>query len=260
MTLFNEFVVGWIVVALILIPIQLFVTAPYGRHMRAGWGPGVPNRVGWFAMEIVSLVVFATLFLAGPSPKSAPMWIFFAFWVAHYANRSLIFPWRVRTAGKTIPLAIVASAVGFNAVNAGLNGYYLGTLASYSTSWLWDLRFIAGAVAFLLGAALNIWADEKLIGLRAGGNSAAYAIPRGGLFEAVSCPNHLGEIVEWFGFALLCWSLPALSFAIWTAANLIPRSLSHQAWYRKTLCRLPPRPGGRHSVPVVTGLRYQSRN
>jgi 3-oxo-5-alpha-steroid 4-dehydrogenase 1 len=233
MSLFSEIICGWMVLAVFLFPIQLFVTAPYGRHARAGWGPSIPNRVGWFAMEIVSLAIFATLFLTGPSNKSAPMWVFFAFWVAHYTNRSLIFPWRVRTTGKTIPLVIVASAISFNAVNAGLNGYYLGSLASYPVSWLWDIRFITGAATFLAGAAMNIWADEKLIALRAGGDASGYAVPRGGLFEFVSCPNHLGEIIEWFGFALMCWNLPALSFAIWTAANLIPRALSHHAWYRR---------------------------
>ena len=237
--LFNEIVLGWIAVAIVLIPIQLFVTAPYGRHVRAGWGPGLSNRVGWFAMEIVSLVVFATLFLCGPTSKSAPMWVFFAFWAAHYINRSLIFPWRVRTAGKTIPLAIVASAICFNAVNAGLNGYYLGSLATYPVIWLWDSRFVAGAMAFLSGAAVNVWADNRLIALRAGDASTGYAVPRGGLFEVVSCPNHLGEIVQWFGFALMCWDLPALSFAIWTAANLIPRSLSHHGGYRKRFSDYP---------------------
>src|SRR5271169_2541699 len=102
MTLFNAIVLGWIALALILFPIQFFVTAPYGRHVRDGWGPRIPNRLGWFAMEIVSLFAFAAFFLGGPTHKSAPMWVFFALWVAHYTNRSLIFPWRVHTAGKAI--------------------------------------------------------------------------------------------------------------------------------------------------------------
>jgi hypothetical protein len=241
MSLFNEIVLSWIALAIVLFPIQLFIAAPYGRHVRAGWGPGVPNRLGWFAMEVVSLVLFATLFLTGPTHKSAPMWIFFAFWVAHYTNRSLIFPWRVRTAGKTIPLAIVASAICFNAVNAGLNGYYLGSLSgTYPLDWLCDIRFAAGALAFLAGATINIWADNKLIALRTGGLLTDYTIPHGGLFEFVSCPNHLGEIVQWGGFALVCWNLPALSFAIWTAANLIPRSLSHHRWYKRNFDNYPP--------------------
>jgi 3-oxo-5-alpha-steroid 4-dehydrogenase 1 len=30
-----------------------------------------------------------------------------------------------------------------------------------------------------------------------------------------------------------------LSFAIWTAANLIPRGVSHHAWYRRTFADYP---------------------
>ena len=211
--------------------------------MHGSWGPRISNRLGWFAMEFVSLVVFGALFLTGPATKTAPMWVFFALWTAHYANRSLIYPWRTRTGGKTIPLAIVASAAGFNVINAGLNGYYLGWLAYCPTNWLADPRFIAGVVLFAAGAAANLWADNRLISLRSA--DTEYAIPRGGLFERVSCPNHLGEIVEWCGFALMCWSLPALSFAIWTAANLIPRALSHHRWYR---ARFADYPAGRSAV------------
>ncbi len=64
-------------------------------------------------------------------------------------------------------------------------------------------------------------------------------VPRGGLFELVSCPNLSGEILQWFGFALMCWNLPALSFAIWTAANLIPRAISHHRWYRTHFADYP---------------------
>jgi 3-oxo-5-alpha-steroid 4-dehydrogenase 1 len=219
-TLFDALVLAWIALAVGLVPLQLMVTAPYGRHTRPGWGPRIPNRLGWFAMEIVSPVVFAALFLSGPTTKSAPMWVFFALWVAHYVHRSLIFPWRMQTHGKTIPLLIVASAAAFNIVNGGLNGY--------PPTWLTDPRFVIGAAVFVAGAIVNIRADHRLIALR---GAADYAIPRGPLFEWVSCPNHLGEIVQWFGFALMCWNLPALSFAIWTAANLLPRSLSHHKWY-----------------------------
>jgi hypothetical protein len=37
----------------------------------------------------------------------------------------------------------------------------------------------------------------------------------------------------------MCWNLPALSFAVWTAANLIPRAISHHAWYRRTFADYP---------------------
>jgi hypothetical protein len=216
----------------------LIVAAPYGRHMREGFGPRIPNRLGWFLMEAVSLALFAALSLGGEAPRSAPMWVFFALWTAHYLNRALIFPWRVRTRGKSIPLVIVAAAMVFNLVNAGLNGRYLGATA-YPENWLFDPRFGAGLAMFLAGAALNLWADGRLIALRDDGDAARYRIPRGGPFELVSCPNHLGEIVEWSGFALMCWNGPALGFAIWTAANLGPRALAHHRWYRRHFADYP---------------------
>lgn len=241
---FQTLVIAWIILGLILVPLQVILTAPYGRHMRSGFGPTIPNRTGWIVMELVSPLAFALFFLGG-SEKTAPMWVLFALWMAHYVHRAVIFPLRTRTRHKTIPLLIVVSAIGFNAVNGGLNGYFLGSLAApYPLGWLTDWRFILGLALFAGGAALNIWSDNRLIGLRAPGQSG-YRIPNGGAFNLVSCPNHLGEIIEWFGFALMCWNLPALSFAIWTFANLVPRALSHHRWYRR---EFPDYPAGRRAV------------
>ncbi len=240
--------IGWTALAVLLAPAQLAVSAPYGRHRRGGWGPGISNRLAWFAMESVSLVLFAALFLNGSAPKSPASWIFFAAWTAHYANRALIYPWRLKTRGRTMPLAVAACAVAFNLVNAGLNGFYLGNVA-YPASWIADWRFICGLTIFLAGAALNIWADNRLIALRADGDAARYRIPRGGAFERVSCPNHLGEIVEWSGFALMCWNGPALAFAVWTAANLGPRALAHHRWYKARFADYPAR--RKALVPLV---------
>ena len=238
-TTLNIVAIVWTLLALAIVPQQLKVTAPYGRHTRSGWGPMISNQLGWCLMELVSLVVFAELFLAGPAEKTAPMWVFFALWCAHYVNRSLIFPWRTHTRGKTMPLAIAGSAAAFNIVNAGLNGLFLGWAgASYPVEWLADPRFILGLAIFLVGAGINLWSDNRLIGLRRSGERG-YVIPRGGLFDRISCPNHFGEIVEWSGFALMCWNLPALSFAIWTAANLIPRAMSHHGWYKRTFADYP---------------------
>jgi len=237
---FQLLLISWIGIALVLFPIQLFVTAPYGRHISNRWGITIPNRLGWVVMEIVSPLVFAYFFLAGPVVKTLPMWIFFGLWVAHYFNRSILFPLRIKSSGKRIPLLIVLSAVGFNLMNGFTNGYYLGSLApSYPVSWLGSPQFILGMLLFFTGAGINLWADEKLISLRKPGESG-YKIPRGGLFNFISCPNHFGEILEWFGFALLTWNLAALGFAIWTAANLIPRAISHHRWYQQHFEDYPP--------------------
>ena len=65
----------------------------------------------------------------------------------------------------------------------------------------------------------------------------------------MSCPNYLGEILEWSGFALAAFSWPALGFALYTAANLGPRALAHQRWYRE---RFPDYPADRRAL--VPGL------
>ncbi len=240
LSLFTNLVWIWIGVALVLVPVQLFITAPYGRH-NAGkkWGPQIDNRLGWILMEIVSPLCFSYFFLTGPVQKSIPMWIIFSLWVAHYLNRSLIFPFRIRTNGKKMPLAIVGSAAFFNLVNGFVNGYGLGHFGfwldaasvPYPEWWLADPRFLGGFLLFAVGAGINAFADERLMRLRKPGETG-YKVPNGWLFRFISCPNHFGEILEWTGFAILCWSLPALSFAIWTAANLIPRAISHHKWYR----------------------------
>eukprot|EP01035_Chromulina_nebulosa_P019175 gene19175-25020_t len=52
------------------------------------------------------------------------------------------------------------------------------------------------------------------------------------MFKYVSCANYTGEIIEWFGYALANWSLPALAFAIYTFSNTAPRAHKHHLWYK----------------------------
>lgn len=236
---FNTLLYIWIALALLLLPVQIFITAPYGRHASSKWGPQIDNRLGWIIMEIVSPAAFALLFLLGSNPKSTPMWIFFFAYVLHYLNRSLIFPLRIRTNGKKMPLFIIFSAISFNLVNGSTNGYWLGSLgAPYPEDWLHDPRFIIGLGLFISGAFINIQSDNILLRLRKPGETG-YKIPQGGLFRFISCPNHFGEIIEWAGFALMCWNLPALGFAVWTAANLIPRAIAHHKWYQQRFDNYP---------------------
>ena len=167
------------------------------------------------------------------------MWFFFSLWILHYINRSIIYPFRTKTTGKQIPVLIVLFAIIFNSVNGWSNGYYLGALGPvYSIDWFYSPPFIIGSILFFSGAIINIKTDNYLLQLRKPGDKE-YAIPKGGLFKYISCPNHFGEILEWLGFAVLCWNIAAAGFAIWTAANLIPRAMSHHKWYLKNFEKYP---------------------
>lgn len=231
----------WIAVAIIIFPVVLRIVAPYGRHTTKNWGMLIDNRVGWILMELPALLVFAGFYLWGSGSHPAITWVFFGSWMIHYVNRTLIFPFRLRTKGKKMPLAIVFMALGFNFVNGFINGYYLGTLATaeqYPLSYLYDVRFIGGILLFCFGMLINWQADNILIHLRKPGGTG-YVIPQKGFFKLVSCPNHFGEIIEWSGFALMTWCFPALAFALWTLVNLLPRALQHHKWYKETFKDYP---------------------
>jgi 3-oxo-5-alpha-steroid 4-dehydrogenase 1 len=229
---------AFLAAALVTAPVLLLVSAPYGRHARRGWGPVVSARLGWFLMELPSPVIFGALVLAGP--RDAATWVLFALWEVHYLHRALVWPLRLRGQRRPMPVLVMVMAITFNAFNAGLNGAWLGGLGpGYPAAWLHDPRFLAGVALFVAGYAVNQHSDRILLGLRPPG-ATGYTVPRGGLFRWVSCPNYLGELMEWSGFALAAWSPPALAFALWTAANLVPRALSHHRWYRQTFPDYPP--------------------
>jgi protein-S-isoprenylcysteine O-methyltransferase Ste14 len=224
--------------AALVAPALLFVAAPYGRHARPGFGPSVSARRGWILMEAPSPVGLLLLCLVGDRRDPAAL-VLLGLWELHYLHRAFVFPLR-RRGGRPIPLLIVALGFAFNCLNAYLNGRWLFHFApGYSAAWLLDPRFLAGAALFLAGFAVNFQADEALRRLRLAGDGG-YAIPRGGLFRFVTSPNYLGEIVEWCGWALAAWSLPGLTFALFTAANLAPRALTHHRWYRANFPDYPP--------------------
>ena len=100
------------------------------------------------------------------------------------------------------------------------------------------LLFIVGIGLFAIGMTININSDNNLFSLREDG-STGYKIPRGGLFDKVSCPNYLGEITEWLGFAIATWSLAGFTFAIWTFCNLAPRAFTHHRWYKEEFADYP---------------------
>jgi steroid 5-alpha reductase family enzyme len=124
------------------------------------------------------------------------------------------------------------SAILFNIINGFSFGYYFTHFGNYTNAWLGDPRFITGFGIFLIGLIMNWKADNILINLRTP-TETSYKIPNGWLFNKVSCANLFGELIEWCGFAILCWNLPAFTFFIWTAANLIPRALAHHKWYKE---------------------------
>ena len=228
----------WLTLAVIVFLILIFVKAPYGRHKTKGWGVEISAKKGWIIMESIPAVLLTVILAIGHN-RGLVVLFFWAIWTGHYVNRAWAWPNRAKLEQKLMPLSVVILAVIFNTVNCLINGIWLFDLSEgYGLSWLTDPRFIFGVVIFFLGMILNIKSDDILFSLRDDG-STGYKIPRGGLFEKVSSPNYLGEIIEWIGFAIATWSLAGFTFAIWTFCNLAPRAFAHHRWYKEEFFDYP---------------------
>lgn len=235
---------AWLLGAMALLALVVFVSllvrpAPYGRHGAGkAWGPTLSSRLAWVLMESPSVVTFGAAYLCAPRPIDAVLAAFFVMWQAHYVHRAFLFPWRLRRA-TPMPLFVCALGAVFTGLNGWLNGRGITALhAPYGDAWLRDPRFVLGVALFVAGSFINRHADRVLLRLRRPGETD-YKIPRGGLFRWLSCPNYLGEIVEWCGWAVATWSLPGAVFVVWTAANLVPRALAHHRWYRAQFADYP---------------------
>ncbi|XP_015473733.1 3-oxo-5-alpha-steroid 4-dehydrogenase 1 isoform X3 [Parus major] len=173
-----------------------FIPMPYGRYSSRRFGCLVPARPAWALQELPSLLVPLGLAACGGAVAAArPNCVLLGCFLLHYAHRALIFPLLIRE-GKPTPFFTFVLALLFCAFNGYLQGRSLTTYAIYPAGWLGDSRFITG-----------------------------------GMFEYVSGANFFGEILEWFGFALACYTIESLAFALCTLFILGSRARQHHKWY-----------------------------
>ena len=222
----------WLALALPIAVSLCFINAPYGRHNQGTWGPLISARSGWLLMESPAVIVPAGAFVWVRGWESPVMLVFFLIWQAHYVHRAWIYPFRLPSTSSPMPVLLMLMGLAFNLINGSLQGAWLFIHPTIdSSAWLGNWRFVTGSMVFGIGLVINMDSCNRLLRLRKE-NPGEYSIPGGGIFRWVSCPNYLGEIVEWIGWALLTWSPAGLAFAAWTMANLVPRARAHHQWYR----------------------------
>ncbi|KAK9541765.1 hypothetical protein VZT92_001785 [Zoarces viviparus] len=203
----------------------------YGRHM--GLPPPartVPARLAWFLQEMPALLMPLLLTLTRHKPSSTGKYLLLGTFCLHYFQRTFVYS--LLTRGNPFPLGVMLPAGFFCSLNGLLQGHYLLHCAQLDNEWSADYRYKSGLLLFYIGMAINVHSDYILRNLRKPGD-VVYKIPTGGLFEYVSGANYLGEIVEWFGYAVATWSLPALSFAVFSLCFIGPRAYHHHRFYQE---------------------------
>ena len=224
---------GMFVLAVVVFIALFFLKAGYGYLSTSNWGPKINNRIAWVIMEspaFVFLLLYVIDFLhsgADTGNDRTVLLIMAGFFLVHYFQRAFIFPMLMRGKGE-MPLVIMAMGMVFN----GLNSYFIGgwlfeyaPAGKYTAEWLASPQFIIGGLVFLTGMLINLDSDHVIRHLRKPGDTKHY-IPKKGLYKYVTSANYFGELTEWVGYAILTWSPAGLLFAVWTFANLAPRSKS----------------------------------
>lgn len=228
---FSIITIVWALGALPTLVAGLSRWDPVGRLAESTRSHGINGQFAWFLFELPALITFPVIYwLSGNTHLVGNIVV--VLWLAHYVHRSLIWCWFIPKRDTTVSWTMCFSSIGFNLINGALLGWFMSFVADYAVAWLTDPRFITGAVLMVFGAALNVWGDYRLKHLRDKAQGER-VMPSGGVFNYVCCPNLAGEIIEWLGFALLTWCLPAVAFALWTIANLVPRAVWRRDWYRE---------------------------
>jgi len=229
-TLFYTLLNTEFIMAVIIFVFLIFITAPYGRFQRKGWGPSISSKFAWIIMEFPSFALpLLFMFTSSFSPISI---VFVIIWQSHYFHRTFIYPFRISDPRKPFSVLIMTWGFIFNLINSFVNFYFIFRIRPLTGfSWFTSWNFIIGFSLFVLGYIINKSSDSILRSLRKE-NKNSYSIPDKGLFRWISTPNYLGEIFEWAGWALLTLSVSGLAFLIFTIANLAPRAVKIHRWYQ----------------------------
>lgn len=97
------------------------------------------------------------------------------------------------------------------------------------------MSVMQGVVICLLGQLVQSHSHYILSTLGKNKNTRRYVIPRGGLFQFVSCPHYFGEIVLYVGLALTGTegTLSGWYPCLWVVVNLILAARMTHAWYKE---------------------------
>jgi 3-oxo-5-alpha-steroid 4-dehydrogenase 1 len=216
--------------AAVILLLLFYISAPYGKFLRKGWGPTIHSKWAWMIMEFPSPALMIIFFTFSGNINIITT-IFLFLWLSHYVYRTFIYSFRQSGREKPYPLILVLMALIFNCLNGFVNGYGIFYLNSYNVTWFFSWQFITGVIIFITGYLVNKAADEKLRSLRKK-KPGEYLLPKGWLFNYISCPHYFGEIIEWSGWSVMTYSLPGVAFFAFTFSNLFPRAIASHKWYK----------------------------
>lgn len=192
--------------------------------------PRVHNLISYTFALVAFAVVFAarSVFAGGAAPTPVAL-LAALLWCAHFARRAAESAWLHRYGKASVPAGDVVTEYLYYWGFAAWNAVSL-TSSSYTARTVWLVA--VGLVVFVLAELGNARAHRMLRELRPEG-STLRVIPRGFLFERVSSPHYLFEILSWLGFALVAQTWAACAFLVVGAGILGSWAHARHVAYRK---------------------------
>lgn len=211
----------------------LFQASYYGRHVGNRKLFMLSGRTSWVIQECPTVFVTLYCLLTTKVEHLSVNFLGILLFLIHYIHRTFIYPVigisNPKDVEKKYPAELTILAFIFCWSNAYIQNNSLLLYTEYPKDYTNWITFKIGIVLFFIGMIINIFHDYILIHQR-NKNKQSYVIPEGYLFNYITCPNYLGEIIEWFGFYLAFNTLSAFIFAFSTIANLFPRALANHKW------------------------------
>ena len=61
--MFNLLLISFGFSSIIFFIVLFFITAGYGQHVNKKWGPTINNKLGWFLMEVPTVIIYFVYYL-----------------------------------------------------------------------------------------------------------------------------------------------------------------------------------------------------
>jgi len=149
--------------------------------------------------------------------------------VFHYLKREYETIFVHRFGNGTMPVRNLFKNSSYYWGNAAICGYFVNHPAYTAPS---EIVVYLGLAMFLIGEIGNFHSHQVLKNLRPPGTNKRN-IPRGGLFNLVSCANYTYEILAWIGFSVMVQSLAAWFFTLQGAYQMVIWAKGKHRRYRK---------------------------
>jgi len=239
---------------------EMKAPTPYSKFAAdltaAGNKAVLPSRQGMLCIYLPALCTSVACLATAPGGNGREVLVG-SLLVAHFAKRVMETLFVHEYSGNTS-----AAVAGFIGVYYALTSLLVLKQQAGVPSELYatggsDATLAIGLAAFAVGQAGNYYHHVRLAWMRRQPASSAVAVPKapttatalaleqpvaqrskymvptGGLFDLVTMPHYLFEIIAWFGIAMCCQQLNAVLVALGMTSYLSGRAVATTQWYKE---------------------------